>query len=155
MRSDYTQPQPTRKPSAAKLEEQRQDTLYSHWDHLRALALHSVREFLKAGGDGLTIPEKFEAKPGRTDRYLNNFSCNFWGKSGPIRKSELVRLAILKVDGPSDDCSSDGRFTLQSRVKHAKFGEGTVIHIEADKITADFGERGPKRVMSSFLEPLG
>lgn len=155
MRPNYTRPQPARKPSAAKLEEQRQDTLSRHWDHLRTLALHSVREFLKAGGDGSTIPEKFEAKPGRTDRYLNNFSCNFWGESGPIQKPEPVRPAILQVNGPSDDCSSDCRFTLQSRVKHAKFGEGIVIHIKADKITADFGERGRKRVISSFLEPLG
>lgn len=154
MRPDYARSQPTRKPSAAKLEEQRQETLFEHWDHLRMLALHSVREFLKAGGDGSTIPEKFEAKPGRTDRHLNNFSCDFWGKSDQIRKVQRVEPAAIPVDGPSDECSADGRLKLQGRVKHAKFGEGVVTHIEADKVTANFGERGSKRVLASFLEPL-
>jgi len=154
MRPDYTRPQPTRKPSASKLEEQRQETLSRHWDHLRVLALQSVREFLKSGGDGSTIPEEFEAKPDRTDRHLNNFSCDFWGKPDAIRKSERAEPAVIEVDGPSDECSSDGRLKLQRRVKHAKFGEGVVIHIEADKVTADFGERGSKRVLASFLEPL-
>ncbi len=154
MRPDYTQPQPTRKPSAAKLEEQRQETLFRHWDHLRMLALQSVREFLKSGGDGSTIPEEFEAKPGRTDRRLNNFSCDFWGKSDAIQKFERAELAAIPMDGPSDECSSDGRLKLQGRVQHAKFGKGIVIHIEADRVTADFGERGSKRVLASFLAAL-
>lgn len=75
---DYTLPQPKRKPSAAKAEEKRQETLYRRWEHLRMLAIDAVREFLKAGGDGRAIPETFEAKPAARDRYLNNFSCDFW-----------------------------------------------------------------------------
>ncbi|RSY81078.1 hypothetical protein DAH66_15410 [Sphingomonas koreensis] len=154
MRPDYTRPQPARKPSAAKLEEQRQETLFRYWDHLRMLALHSVREFLKSGGDGSTIPKEFEAKPARTDRHLNNFSCDFWGRSDAIRKFEQAEPGVIQVDDPSDEISSDGRLKLHCRVKHAKFGEGIVIHIAADKVTADFGERGTKRVLASFLEPL-
>lgn len=154
MRPDYTRSQPPRKLSAAKLEEQRQKTLFGHWDHLRMLALHSVHEFFKAGGDGSTIPEKFEVKPGGTDRHLNNFSCDFWGESVQIRKVRRAEPAAILVDGRSDECSSDGRLKLQGRVKHAKFGEGVVIHIEADKVTANFGERGSKRVLASFLEPM-
>ena len=78
MRSDYTRPQPKRKPSAAKMEQERQETLYRHWEHLRMLAVHAVREFLKSGGDGAAIPQTFQAKPAARDRYLNNFSCDFW-----------------------------------------------------------------------------
>ncbi|HEX8468667.1 MAG TPA: hypothetical protein VF620_12775 [Allosphingosinicella sp.] len=77
-RPDYTLPQPRRRPSAAKVEEKRQETLYRQWEHLRMLAINAVREFLKAGGDGGAIPETFEAKPAARDRYLNNFSCDFW-----------------------------------------------------------------------------
>lgn len=80
MRPDYTLPrhQPKRKPSAAKLEQERQDTLYRHWEHLRVLAMNAVREFLHEGGDAATIPERFVATTSGHDRYLNNFSCNFW-----------------------------------------------------------------------------
>ncbi|HEX7855249.1 MAG TPA: hypothetical protein VF503_16300 [Sphingobium sp.] len=151
---DYTRPQQTRKLSAKKLEEQRQETLFEHWDHLRMLSLHSVRDFLKSGGDGSTIPKEYQAKPGRSDRHLNNFSCDFWGKSDAVREFVRVEPAAISVDGPSDEWSSDGRLKLQGRVKHAKFGEGIIIHINADKVTTDFGERGPKIVLASFLEYL-
>lgn len=154
MRPDYMRPQPARKPSAAKLEEQRQDTLFRHWDHLRMLAMHSVREFLKSGGDGSTIPKEFEAKPSRTDRHLNNFSCDFWEKSDAIQKIKRVDPAAITVDGPTDECSTNGRLKIGGRVKHAKFGEGVIIHIKADRITADFGDTGSKTVLASFLEPL-
>lgn len=154
MRPDYTRPQPTRKPSAAKLEEQRQDTLLRHWDHLRMLALQSVRQFFKAGGDGSTIPDVFEAKPSRTDRHLNNLSCDFWGKSDAIRKFERAHPPAIAADNPTDECSADGRLNLHGRVRHAKFGEGVITYVKYDRITADFGEIGSKTVMASFLAPL-
>lgn len=78
MRPDYTIPAPKRKPSAAKQEQDRQETLYRHWEQLTRLALHSVREYLKSGGDGNAIPETFQAKPDAHSRWLNNFSCDFW-----------------------------------------------------------------------------
>lgn len=154
MRPDYTRPQPTRKPSAAKQEELRQDTLFRHWDHLRMLALQSVRQFLKAGGDGSTIPDEFEAKPSRTDRHLNNFSCDFWGKSDAIRKFEWTNPPAIAADNPTDECSADGRLNLHGRVRHAKFGEGVITYIKGDRITADFGEGGSKTVLASFLKPM-
>lgn len=155
-RPDYTQlqHQPKRKPSAAKMEQERQDTLHRHWEHFRMLAIHAVREFLQNGGDGAAIPERFVARTSGYDRYLNNFSCDFWEKSDAIRQFERAEPFANKVDGPSDEYSSDGRIKLQGRVKHAKFGDGVVTHIEADKVTADFGERGSKRVLANFLEPL-
>ncbi len=80
MRPDYTLQlhQLKRKPSAAKLEQERQDTLFRHWDHLRVLAISSVRKFLQDGGDAAMIPERFVAKTSGCGRYLNNFSCNFF-----------------------------------------------------------------------------
>lgn len=49
-RSDYSQPAPTRKPSAAKVRQEREARLYGEWEHLRNLALCSVRDFFKSGG---------------------------------------------------------------------------------------------------------
>lgn len=154
MRPSYTPQQPKRKPSAAKLEEQRQEMLFRHWDHLRMLALEAVREFLKSGGDGSSIPVTFEAKPDSADRYLNNYSCNFWAHSETLRKIELAGPAAIQVTGSSDECSADRRLKQGARVRHAKFGDGTITHIVANQVIADFGETGFKRVMASFLEPL-
>lgn len=79
-RPDYTLPAPKRKPSAARQEEARQETLYRHWEHLMTLALHAVRGYLKSGGDGSAIPKTFETKTDGRNPWLNNLSCNFWQK---------------------------------------------------------------------------
>lgn len=78
MTPDYTLPQPARKPGPTQRERERQDELYRHWEHLHDLALQSVREYLVGGHDPAAIPKTFDAKPSRSDRYLNNFSCDFW-----------------------------------------------------------------------------
>jgi hypothetical protein len=75
---DYTRPQPKRKPSAREQAEAQQDELYRHWEHLRMLAIHSVREYLQKGGNGAAIPRLFETRASAHSRYLNNFSCDFW-----------------------------------------------------------------------------
>lgn len=75
---DFRYPERRQNLSRAKAEQQRQAKLYGHWETLVRGAKHSVREFLKSGGRGDMIPEIFEAKPSAGDRYLNNFSCDFW-----------------------------------------------------------------------------
>lgn len=78
-RPDSALPPPKRKPSATKLDQERQEKLYRVWEHLKSLALYSVREYFRNGGDGKTIPPTFQAK---TDPYslgLNNYSAQFWG----------------------------------------------------------------------------
>ncbi|BEP54051.1 MULTISPECIES: hypothetical protein [unclassified Variovorax] len=77
-RPDYTLPQPSRKPSAAKQERDRQEKLYDEWNHLMKLGLHSVREYFREGGDGAAIPQTFQAKADSYTRGLNNFSARFW-----------------------------------------------------------------------------
>lgn len=77
-RPDYSVPQPKRKPSAAKMEQERQEKLRREWDYLRMLSLGSVKEFLKDGGDGTTIPKSFVTTVDGHDRRLNNYSADFW-----------------------------------------------------------------------------
>ena len=55
---------------------------------------------------------------------------------------------------PSDNTTPDGRFRLDLRTRHAKFGEGRVVHIQGERITVVFDETGSKTVLASFLEPL-
>ena len=76
-RPDYATPAPKRKPSAAKLEEQRQRELASTWEHFMSGALCEVRDLFQAGGNGAEIPEAFTAIPDPRTGHLNNFSTDF------------------------------------------------------------------------------
>lgn len=77
LRPDYHSPPPRRNPSARKQEQDRQDRLLQEWEHLMKLALHSVREFFRKGGNGRDIPKTFQVKVDWS-RGLNNFSADFW-----------------------------------------------------------------------------
>jgi len=74
----YLFPQPKRKPSAATQATAKEAELFRVWDHLRRLALHSVKEYFQKGGDGSKIPQTFQAKQDAYGGGLNNFSASFW-----------------------------------------------------------------------------
>ncbi len=80
-RPDYTSQRPKRKPSVAKQQQELQDTLSREWEHLKDLALFSVRDFFRAGGNGSEIPASFQAVVGPGTSTLNNFSAKFWGEA--------------------------------------------------------------------------
>ena len=62
--------------TASRRERDLSDSLWREWSYLRDLALFSVRDFFRNGGDGKDIPEKFEAVTDQAG--LNNFSLKFW-----------------------------------------------------------------------------
>lgn len=76
---DYGQPRPTRKPSAAKQQQEVQKRLFYTWEHLTKGALYSVRDYFKQGGEADNIPGTFQAKVGNSG-FLNNYSTVFWPK---------------------------------------------------------------------------
>lgn len=78
MRPNRYIPAPKKPLSAAKQEDARQEQLYGHWKHFKWMAINSVREYLRSGGDGIAIPDTFQAKLDAHSGLLNNFSCNFW-----------------------------------------------------------------------------
>lgn len=77
-RPNYAEPVPTRKPSAAKQEQELQNRLYQTWEHLMRGALYSVRDYFRDGGDGAKIPETFQVTVDSYSRDLNNYSTQFW-----------------------------------------------------------------------------
>ncbi|MER8808235.1 hypothetical protein [Mesorhizobium australicum] len=77
---DFTRPALKRKPSAAKQEQDLQNTLYQTWEHLMTGALYSVRDYFRDGGDGEKIPDTFQATVDSYSRGLNNYSTLFWRK---------------------------------------------------------------------------
>lgn len=70
-------PMSTRKPSAAKIERDRQDQLYGQWEYLKGLGLQSVRDHFRRGGSGAAIPRTVQAKADSHTQRLNNFSAQF------------------------------------------------------------------------------
>lgn len=46
---------------------------------------------------------------------------------------------------------SNGAFTSGERIFHEKFGNGTIIHIDGQKLDINFDQAGQKRVMDSFV----
>lgn len=76
-REPFEAPTPKRKPSAAQLENKRQERLAAAWQHLMRLALYTVRDYFQAGGDGTAIPDTFKAVVDERG-YLVNSSLNFW-----------------------------------------------------------------------------
>lgn len=78
LRPNYALPAPKRKPSAAKQNDELQEKLYREWDRLKSIALWSIQEFFRSGGDGAAIPKTFSAKVDAYTRGLNNFSADFW-----------------------------------------------------------------------------
>lgn len=78
MRPDYRAQPLKRKTSTAKRARDRQELLYSTWEHLLQLALHSVKQYFLEGRDALHIPTTFQARVSTDDGQLNNFSAKFW-----------------------------------------------------------------------------
>lgn len=78
LRPDYSSTPPKRKPSARKREEDVQARLYREWEHLRMLALCSVRDYFRSGGDGKEISKSFKVVVDSYTGGLNNFSAKFW-----------------------------------------------------------------------------
>ena len=78
LRPDYSLPTPTRKPSAAKRDQDLQLHLYREWEHLMRLALHSLKDYFRKGGDAAAVPKSFKAKLDTHTHRLNNFSAQFW-----------------------------------------------------------------------------
>ncbi|WP_028686714.1 hypothetical protein [Pseudomonas fulva] len=80
---NYAFPLPKRKPSAAQVARDLEDSRHREWERLKAQALFSMREFFRDGGDGDAVPEVFAVRPSPYGGGLNNFSCNFWQAEKP------------------------------------------------------------------------
>jgi DNA helicase II / ATP-dependent DNA helicase PcrA len=62
---------------------------------------------------------------------------------GPLTlEGELVAASTVNV--PS--------FDVGTRVRHEKFGAGTVTHVDGNKLTIDFDDGSTKRVVASFVD---
>jgi DNA helicase-2/ATP-dependent DNA helicase PcrA len=51
------------------------------------------------------------------------------------------------------DATAISAFTKGDRVFHMKFGYGTVMGIEGDKLDIEFDKAGAKKVVAAFIKP--
>lgn len=78
LRPAYTAPQPKRKPSVAKQEQEIQERLHREWANLKSRGLCALRDYFRAGGDAASVPKMFKAKTDSHSRTLTNYSTIFW-----------------------------------------------------------------------------
>ncbi len=78
-----------------------------------------------------------------------------WDSSGfgvqyAARKTSYVDDVSSKVSSKVDTANING-FSRGDKVFHEKFGHGTIIHMDGQKLDISFGKSGTKRVMDSFV----
>jgi DNA helicase-2/ATP-dependent DNA helicase PcrA len=67
------------------------------------------------------------------------------------------RGGSLLIEGElvAKSTGADSSFTVGGRVLHAKFGPGSIIAVDGNKLTVEFDKAGRKMVLDSFVEPMG
>ncbi|MCB1512885.1 MAG: ATP-dependent DNA helicase, partial [Hyphomicrobiaceae bacterium] len=63
--------------------------------------------------------------------------------------------APLEIEGEliASSTKSQSAYAVGARVMHLKFGPGTVVAADGNKLTVDFETAGTKKVVDSFLQP--
>ena len=70
---------------------------------------------------------------------------------------DCKKIKISSLSQPSEskgiiiDSTSNPIYEVNERVFHQKFGYGTVLDIEGDKLQIEFEKAGSKRVVSKFV----
>ena len=64
-----------------------------------------------------------------------------------------VRDIIAKADKIMVSQTAPSHFAVGERVFHQKFGYGSIIDVEGNKLEIEFEKAGIKRVLDSFVEP--
>ncbi|WP_300518100.1 UvrD-helicase domain-containing protein [Aliiroseovarius sp.] len=100
---------------------------------------------MSGGGGG---PSQLEERAHRADAYNSPGWKRMSRKGGLRRKSppNEGRNVVIDLEAVS-------AFTAGDRVFHTKFGYGTVMEIEGDKLDIEFDKAGAKKVVAKFIVP--
>ena len=66
---------------------------------------------------------------------------------------QASRTIIAKADKIMVSQTAPSHFAIGERVFHQKFGYGSIIDVEGNKLEIEFEKAGTKRVLDSFVEP--
>ncbi len=98
---------------------------------------------------GSTAKSKTPSVPAESPNSIDNIARFFGGKAGPIKPGSFARPAM-------DIPESSGSTGLKKgqRVRHSKYGEGTILMREGEgpdaKLTVMFARHGMKKLMEKF-----
>jgi DNA helicase II / ATP-dependent DNA helicase PcrA len=89
-----------------------------------------------------------EDRATKADVYNSPAWCRLQERSAtrPVSQPREARNSVI-------DLAAVSSFTLDDRVFHIKFGYGTVIGIEGDKLDVDFDKAGTKKIVARFVTP--
>lgn len=76
------------------------------------------------------------------------------GLNNPNRSSHWDTSGFQLRQKAQQTRKPQSEFSNGTRVQHDKFGQGTVIHVDGNKLDIEFDDGGHKRVMSSFIEKI-
>ncbi len=101
---------------------------------------------LYGGGFGAAAPSSFEEKAVRADAY-NSPGWKRMAARGNLRaKPSLNEARSITID-----LDAVSAFTQGDRVFHDKFGYGTIMGVEGDKLDIEFDKAGAKKVVAKFI----
>ena len=102
-----------------------------------------------------------------SDPFSNTYSTPGWNRA-KARNSSQARTNWGTRSGPqtgrrtiegelvaSSINAQTSAFEVGDRVFHLKFGNGNIVSIDGNKLTIAFDKAGEKRVLDSFVEPVG
>src|SRR6202011_1735060 len=80
-----------------------------------------------------------------------------WGNaSDPPQPAPFRRRPLLIENGPvprrGEEKRRVGGFAVGNRVFHQKFGDGTVVEVESNRLAVHFDLAGDKKVMDAYVE---
>ena len=91
---------------------------------------------------GMPVESGLEDRAARADVY-----------NSPGWKRLQTRAATITQRAPSQPAGTDVTFHPGERVMHARFGTGTVIAADGDKLAIAFDRAGEKHIVARFLSP--
>jgi len=114
-------------------------------DHVDVLTASG--QYSHSGGYGMDGDSALMDKIARADTYnspgYRRMQSRIAQPGKPVRKPKTL---IIDAEPVAD-------FTIGDRCSHVKYGLGTVIGVESDKLSIVFDNGGAKKVLASFINP--
>ena len=101
------------------------------------------------GGQAMPGGSRLEERASRTDAYNSPGWKRMQARGGAVRQMHTPSEAR----GLTIDATAVAAFSPGDRVFHQKFGYGTVMGVEGDKLDIEFEKAGAKKVVAKFVAP--
>jgi DNA helicase-2/ATP-dependent DNA helicase PcrA len=104
-------------------------------------------------------PSRFDRAAG-AQPFNSNYNTPGWQRaqqswsSGRDTKKRTRTPVTLDGELVAASTANVPAFKSGTRVRHEKFGDGTVTFVDGNKLTINFDDGSTKRVVASFVDPI-